>query len=208
MYDEGDPPGVVTFSRRMTGHFILDSQFGDGMHLSQFPFDNHYLTIVLRDWYAGKKSYKEHYGRMLYPYYALSGDKNNNHEWEMYPIRGRNCSLSVENEQFYDDSKSYRYQKQMVKFCIPISRKDQYYTRQIMGFSTCIAILGFVSYAFRVDELSSGMDILLTLLLTMVAFKFTINESMPKVPYETIMDKYLLVGFGFIYIIVLESSVS
>ena len=46
-----------------------------------------------------------------------------------------------------------------------------------------------------------------TLLLTSVAFKFLVSDSLPKVPYATLLDRYLNTGFLFLASIMFENSV-
>ena len=47
----------------------------------------------------------------------------------------------------------------------------------------------------------------ITLILTAVAFKFAIADSLPKVSYFTVLDKYMLCSFIFLYLIAVENFV-
>jgi hypothetical protein len=55
-----------------------------------------------------------------------------------------------------------------------------------------VGALAFVSYAFAPDDLSSRSQVLLTLVLTIVAFKFVIASKVPSIPYLTIVDYYCM----------------
>ena len=67
-----------------------------------------------------------------------------------------------------------------------------------------VAIVGPVSLItvstglMPADDLQNRMMYTLTLLLTMMAFKFVLISILPPVPYLTILDKYVLTGFGMI----------
>lgn len=48
------------------------------------------------------------------------------------------------------------------------------------------------------------INVVLTVLLTSVAFKVSIAEQMPKMPYLTLIDKYLLCSFTTLFLIAME----
>lgn len=58
-----------------------------------------------------------------------------------------------------------------------------------------------------IDPIDAGdrNAVSLTLLLTLVAFKFVLNEGTPKVGYLTLMDKYVVTSFLFILIATFEN---
>merc|ERR1719471_1990844 len=47
-----------------------------------------------------------------------------------------------------------------------------------------------------------------TLLLTMVAFQFTVNSTLPNVPYLTMLDEYLVMTLGYLFSIMVLMVVS
>merc|ERR1719334_635235 len=67
-------------------------------------------------------------------------------------------------------------------------------------------ILSFCSMAvFSLDKddgLSDRYDVLLTLLLAAVAFQYIINSELPKLPYLTLMDIYVLFSFAFVFMVI------
>ena len=71
-----------------------------------------------------------------------------------------------------------------------------------MNGATCT--LAFSAFALPPTELSDRAGIVLTLLLTTVAFKFAFAASLPKVPYFTVIDIYVYCGFGLMWIIMAE----
>lgn len=76
--------------------------------------------------------------------------------------------------------------------CLQLRRAPWYYVRHVYLVLCLLSSLGLV--AFLVDskeEQAARASISLTLLLTSVAFKFSINERLPAVPYETLMDSYI-----------------
>jgi len=65
-----------------------------------------------------------------------------------------------------------------------------------MFFLSCA---GFVVYALDTDSLNDRVNVILTLLLTAVAFKLVIADSIPKVGYSTLIDDFVLYNMAFLF---------
>jgi hypothetical protein len=89
---------------------------------------------------------------------------------------------------------------------IPATRKSGFYVLNIATFLAAIVSLSSLSFAFSPDDLPSRMNANLTLLLTAIAYKFVISETLPKINFVTALDKYLLFNFGFLYCILVENA--
>merc|ERR1712079_275832 len=50
------------------------------------------------------------------------------------------------------------------------------------------------------EDVSDRFATLFTLLLAAVAFQYIINSELPKLPYLTLMDKYVLFSFGYLFL--------
>lgn len=73
-----------------------------------------------------------------------------------------------------------------------------------------LPVLSALSIFVEVDSVADRMSIVLTLLLTMSAYKVSISEWVPQKDYLTYIDWYVLIGFGVILIqggIVMASQV-
>ena len=55
-----------------------------------------------------------------------------------------------------------------------------------------LSLLSLIVFAFEHSDFSDRIQITLTLMLTAVAFKFAVVESIPRVPYHTFLDKFVL----------------
>ena len=80
-----------------------------------------------------------------------------------------------------------------------IERQTGYYYTNVFAMLTLLSALGLV--AFMVDpakEQGNRAIITITLMLSAFAFRFSINEFLPAVPYSTHMDFYIL---GTIYLL-------
>jgi hypothetical protein len=73
--------------------------------------------------------------------------------------------------------------------------------KNIMGMSGLLTLTSLTSFSVAFDDWGTRAGILFTLLLTVVAFKLLLIDSLPKVPYDTFMDAYL--GVGIVYLLAL-----
>ena len=62
-------------------------------------------------------------------------------------------------------------------------------------FQLMILLLCFTSFAVSADEPADRLSVTVTLLLTAVAFKYVVSQSLPTISYLT-----LLVGFNQYYL--------
>lgn len=71
--------------------------------------------------------------------------------------------------------------------------------------------LGIISWSFMLfvptTETVGRLQLLLALLLTAVAFKFAVNDLLPKLPYMSALDWYVYWSFNFLFVHCLETSV-
>ena len=63
-----------------------------------------------------------------------------------------------------------------------------------------ISLASIVVYTMKHDEVSSRYDVLITLLLTVIAFQFVVTSYLPNISYLTLLDKYILFCFVFLII--------
>ncbi len=52
------------------------------------------------------------------------------------------------------------------------------------------------------SDLNDRLSIVVTLLLTMIAFQYVISEAIPRVPYTTLADRYMEVTYVFFLILI------
>ena len=192
---EDDPEGLMYHAQKYRATFRQWVAFKDSMDLHSFPFDVHRLSIVVKYWGAGVKSEGSvHHGRLLFPT-DLCDSECNNAEWSYYAPAAK--ALNVE-----------RGSKQHLKFILPVERRSGYYIWQVMATMAAIGFLGLTVFALEPSEFGDRVGVTLTLLLTHIAFKFAISDSIPKVPYSTAMDKFAALSYSFMALITIESALA
>ncbi|ELU17487.1 hypothetical protein CAPTEDRAFT_215265 [Capitella teleta] len=74
------------------------------------------------------------------------------------------------------------------------ARRPGYFYWNVFLVMFFISALSFATFAVSPELPQNRLQLSFTLLLTSVAFKFVINQSLPKISYLTYMDKYVLLS--------------
>ena len=78
----------------------------------------------------------------------------------------------------------------------------------IMGVLFCIVTLCWLSFIYPCDQLENRLSTNMTLVLTSVAFKFTLSSFVPPVSFLTALDKYVLLNFFYLLGVIVENGVT
>jgi hypothetical protein len=81
---------------------------------------------------------------------------------------------------------------------IMMIRKYESYVYNVGIFMLFVVSLSALSQGIPYTDFAGRLGHSMTIILTTVAFKLVIADSLPKVPYLTILDKYTLCGFIFV----------
>lgn len=73
-----------------------------------------------------------------------------------------------------------------------IRRCALYYVQNVAIALLLLTSLGLVTFAMDVHDLGNRVGTCLTLILSSIAFKFILASTLPKVPYNTVIDYYVL----------------
>ena len=69
-----------------------------------------------------------------------------------------------------------------------------------------LTLMSLSVFAVPTGDVADRLSVILTLVLTSVAFKFVMAQSLPKIPYNTALDWYVLVSFLILSFVVIENS--
>ena len=84
-----------------------------------------------------------------------------------------------------------------IELRINLRRKWQSYLWRQFFFEFFFSGVGLMSFAIHYD-LSDRLLLLVTLLLTMVAFSLFLDDKIPNVPYLTYLEKYIFINYAFL----------
>jgi len=92
------------------------------------------------------------------------------------------------------------------KFTVRVSREWRYWLYNIYTIMFLLVSLSATSWAAAPTDTGTRLGVTFTLLLTVVAFKFSLTQNIPKVSYNTVLDTYLLWCFVFLVIVATENA--
>lgn len=185
-------PGVVHWEQRVRGTFV------ESFELHHFPYDVQLLTVPIRinskrDDVLKRRTVLGHAeDKGVYGAVGLKSSATLS-EWIIHPISA---------VAGLDD----RGKKPQYTIHIPLHRRHEYFTQNVISIAFAISTLGFSAFGVPSEELADRSSITLTLLLTMVAFKFVISDSLPKVPYTTCLDKYFISCIGLLVVTMVQNA--
>jgi len=164
------------------------------VELQHFPYDVQKLTISLRidskTDLARKRRFRE-----LCPGGATNVKIHKSvhlTEWHLYSP----CAVAGLDEG----------SKPVFDAFLAVRRKHEFYTSNVTIIGGALATLGMTAFVIEIEDFADRSSVVLTLLLTTVAFKFVISQDLPKVPYFTILDTYMYVAIFFLMGIAMQNA--
>jgi hypothetical protein len=79
-------------------------------------------------------------------------------------------------------------------------RQPRFYITNVMAIMCSFNLLSLLAFAMPIEDVSSRVSTLLTLILTAVAFKFFLVGILPRISYHTLLDYYVLLSTGLLFV--------
>jgi hypothetical protein len=86
-----------------------------------------------------------------------------------------------------------------------LERNSNYYLINIISVIFIVVEFGSFTVAIDCTDFGTRSSVTITLLLTLIAFKFVVISYVPVVPYPTLLDRYTFFGTLMLGIIILEN---
>eukprot|EP00938_MAST-03A_sp_MAST-3A-sp1_P000153 g153.t1 len=172
--------GHVTYQTRIRAKFTAL------MSLEKFPFDRQVLCIGVE---SGAHEAEE---VILIPFgktkLHLTQELRENGlaEWRICSISSNSKVTTLE----FDGSKYSTFTTQ-----ISLTRRPGYYLSKIIMPFTLIVAMSLSVYAMDPSEIGDRIGTSIEAALTATAFQVAINDSLPRVGYMTVLDKFIMVTF-------------
>ena len=183
---QGDFVGHMKFLRKYVGTFRSRANVQD------YPFDHQFLNIVVKSRRVmapdGESTAKVVlFNPLRFQTYGHRIADNSDWlaEWMLVSIRGANFREIDRNYKYFD-----QYMLQ-----IEVKRESLNTNINSAFVIFVVTLLSNSAFAIGVDDLADRISLDLTAFLTVVAFKWIISASLPKVPYMTTLDVYIFLSF-------------
>ncbi|XP_071488348.1 cys-loop ligand-gated ion channel-like [Diadema antillarum] len=190
--DETDPIPDAQLSIRMKG------TFKSVMRLTDFPFDYQNLTIkLMSDW---PKKVIEFSKDMTQKDSVRTDTFTGGQEWELM----KHVDAAPVEEEKMSSGAVNTYP--LYNITVNVKRKPSYYMWNVALIMFLITPLAFTSFAVDREAPEDRLSVTLTLLLTAVAFKFVVSQSLPNTSYQTLLDYYVLWCMVFLCLVVVQNA--
>ena len=107
-----------------------------------------------------------------------------------------------EDEQI-DDPKQNHY-----NVYIRLKRRPKYYATHVMVPIGLFSFMTWLAYTLPAEESGDRLSVGLTLMLTLVAFKFSVTSDLPRLPYATHLDNYIFLNLVMQIIIIVHIGIT
>jgi Neurotransmitter-gated ion-channel ligand binding domain len=183
-----DPDGTVRYQEEFVSHLSAE------LNLRKFPFDTEHLHIILQPVLADAETNRVR----LIADPTLTGVANERWtglaQWNIVGVSIVNSNL------VYGGRMPTRPD---LVFTLTVKREYSYYLWKIFFPLILMVIVSYSAYFIDVTDHYTQITIALTTILTVIAFSFSVESSMPKVPYLTYIDCFFLATYVIVFLALL-----
>lgn len=175
---EADDDGLVT------SWAIVSGKFSVAMDLRRFPFDRQVLPVRIGTFEDESVQTLE-----VNPALVMVDQNAFVTDWTIEKPTAR-----VDSRRFVPGQErypSYTYQ-------VVVKREWTFYFWRVLVPLSLLTMVAWAAFWFEPTGLQPQISTCTAALISLVAFNFAIDFSLPKVAYLSFVDKHALIGFGFV----------
>jgi hypothetical protein len=185
---EADGNGTVTYRER------FDAVYSTDFELRKFPFDTQVLRFEFQPFLSSDSQMR--FRLQALPGTGISTDRQTElAAWQLGNLRYRADKLNL--DPFQDPSHEAIFE-------VTVKRRSGFYLWKIFVPLILITLVPVVVFWIDVKEFDWILKIPMTMLLSMVAFQFTIARDLPRLGYITFLDAVFLASFVFCFLGIIE----
>ena len=92
-----------------------------------------------------------------------------------------------------------------IKLSVLAERKPGFYMWNILLLNFFLVMVNSAVAGIHKEDLADRLSVTLTLMLSAIAFKFVLIQTIPAVSYLTLLDRYIILSFSWLFMSCLES---
>ena len=170
---EISPDGTVLYRQRVWG------SFSQPLHLQEFPFDSHTFAVRI----AAVGFTPDEIKIVESP--EISGVSD---DLSLADFRIGDTCMEVSPYQIAPDAPLIA----AAALQFEAVRESRYYVVKVLIPLVLIVAMSWITFFFDPKEAAAGIRLGATVMLTLIAYRFAIDSSLPKVAYLTRMDMFML----------------
>lgn len=183
-----DRNGLVTYIER------FDANLSSDFDLRKFPFDTQDLRFQFHPFLSGASEIR--FAAQPLPSTGISPEQHTElAAWHIEDIHYKTEKI-VEDREIPPTSGA--------DFQIVVKRRSGFYVWKIFVPLLMLTMIPMVVFWIDVSQFDWILKIPMTMLLSMVAFEFTIARDLPRVGYLTFLDAVFLASFTFCFLCIFE----
>jgi Neurotransmitter-gated ion-channel ligand binding domain len=183
-----DRNGLVTYVER------FDANLSSDFDLRKFPFDTQDLRFQFHPFISAASEIR--FTPRPLPSTGISPEQHTElAAWHIQDIRYRTEKV-IEDREIPPTSGA--------EFQIAVKRRSGFYIWKIFVPLLMLTMIPMVAFWIDVSQFDWVLKIPMTMLLSMVAFEFTIARDLPRVGYLTFLDAVFLASFAFCFFCIFE----
>jgi len=187
-YLAADPRGVVTYIER------FDSTLSNNYDFRKFPFDTQILRFEFHPFLPLDSEIR--FAPRDLPSSGISQDKNT--QLAAWKVRDLNYTVDKIGGELHLPSADEAV------FQVVVTRRSGFYVWKIFLPLLMLTMIPAVVFWIDVEMFDWLLKIPMTMLLSMVAFEFTISRDLPRIGYITFLDAVFLASFSFCFLCIFE----
>jgi len=180
------PDGEVVYMQQFYGDLTMP------MHFKNFPFDKQTMPITIVSGGFGPKSVEfivdsKRTGR---------NDVFSIADWEVGEVKGASGTYYV---------KGHDREFSQIEFTLPARRHAGFFVSRVIMPLILIVIMSFTVFWIDPKDIGPQLGIAATSMLTIIAFQFAVNNSLPRIFYLTRIDLFILFSTTIVFLVLIES---
>jgi hypothetical protein len=185
---EADRNGTVTYRER------FDAVYSNDFALRKFPFDTQVLRFEYMPFLSSGSQIR--FAPQALPFTGMSPKQHTElAAWHLEDLRYTTDKVYL--DPFQPDSREALFQ-------VTATRRSAFYVWKIFLPLIMITLIPMVAFWIDVKEFDWILKIPMTMLLSMVAFQFTVTRDLPRIGYVTFLDAVFLASFVFCFLAIFE----
>jgi len=116
------------------------------------------------------------------------------------------CVTTIQEDPLITETLSQEEAKfQLCELKLKVRRKPLFYLGKLVFLYVFLTLMVGAAFTFDPSDIASRSANVLTLFLTAVAFHFVVIGALPKIPFDTRMDKFIKLMYGLIFVVYAEN---
>ena len=185
---EADRTGTVTYRER------FDGVYSNNFELRKFPFDTQVLRFEFQPFLSAASEIR--FASQALPGTGITPDQHTElAAWHVEDLKYTTNKLVLD---------PFQPATHEALFQLTVERRSGFYLWKIFLPLMMITMIPIVVFWIDVKEFDWILKIPMTMLLSMVAFQFTVTRDLPRIGYITFLDAVFIASFIFCFLGIFE----